>query len=120
MNNKIFFSELLQDLPLWTSIIMSVYPHLQNDKIFYASLVIGVLSSIYILYMIRKGEYSIEKLFQNLSEAISFSIYSFGLLIFLLLLTVENKLYMSGIVWGYVIISATGELFLMRKSLPHE
>ncbi len=120
MDNKIFFSELIQDLPLWTALIMSIYPHLQNDIVFYVSLAVGIVASLYILYMMKKGEYSIDKLTDKPSEMLPFIIYSFALLLFLLYLTVENKLYMSGFVWGYVILSATGELFFLRKATPQE
>ncbi len=120
MNNKIFFSELLQDLPLWVALIMSVYPNLQNPYIFYVSLFIGIGVSIYIWYLMRKGEYNIEKLMEKPSEVLPFVIYSFSLLLFLLFLTIENKLYMSGYVWSYVIITAAGELLLMKKTSPQE
>jgi len=120
MTNRIFFSELLQDIPLWTALIMSVYPDLKNEYIFYISLFIGILSSLYILYMMKKGEYTVDKLFDKPSEAFPFIIYSFSILIFLLYLTVNGKLYMSGFVWGYVILTATGELFLMGRTNPQE
>ncbi len=120
MNNKIFFSEIIQDLPLWTALIMSVYPNLQNQYIFFGSLFVGIVASVYILYMMKKGEYSIEKLFEKPSEAFPFIIYSFSLLIFLLFLTIDGKLYMSSVVWGYVIITATGEIFFLGKTSPQE
>jgi hypothetical protein len=118
MNNKIFFSELMQDLPLWVALIMSIYPNLQNELVFYISLAIGIVASIYIIFMMKKGEYSVEKLAEKPSEMLPFLIYSFSLLLFLLYLTVENKLYMSGFIWGYVILSTTGEMFFLKKESP--
>ncbi|NPA54127.1 MAG: hypothetical protein GXO21_05600 [Aquificae bacterium] len=120
MDNKIFLSELLQDLPLWTALIMSIYPNLQNDTVFYISLAIGVITSLYILYLMKKGEYSIDKLTEKPSEMLPYIIYSFFLLLFLLFLTIENKLYMSNFVWGYVILTAAGEMFFLGKATPQE
>ncbi|WP_457644136.1 hypothetical protein [Persephonella sp.] len=115
MNNKVFIAELIQDLPLWIVLFMSVYTEYQNDRVFFASLVLGVLATAYILYQMKKGSYSYETLFDKPSEALPFLIYSFFLLILLIILTFQDRLYMGSIVWLYVIMGSIGEMFFMRK-----
>ncbi|WP_457641128.1 hypothetical protein [Persephonella sp.] len=115
MDTRIFIGELLQDLPLWVALFMSVYVEYQNENIFFGSLIIGIAATFYLLYEIKKGRYSFETLFNKPSEATPFIIYSFLLLIILIILTFQDRLYMGSIVWMYVIAGSLGEMLLMRK-----
>ena len=115
MNTKIFIAELLQDLPLWIALIMSIYPEYQNDTIFYISLGIGAGATVFILKEMKNGEYSYETLFNKPSEAIPFLIYSFLLLTVLIILTFQEKLYMGSILWIYIVIGGIGEILMLKK-----
>jgi hypothetical protein len=115
MNTRVFIAELVQDFPLWVVLFMSIYPEYQNESIFFMSLVLGMTATLYILYQMKKGEYSYETLFDKPSEAFPFLIYSFFLLILLIILTFQDRLYMGGIVWTYVILGSLGEIFFMRR-----
>jgi len=115
MKTKIFIGELLQDLPLWVVLIMSIYPDLQNEHFFYVSLGIGTGATAFLLKEMKKGEYSFETLFNKPSEAVPFLIYSFLLLIILIVLTFQDRLYMGSVVWIYIIVGSLGELFFMKR-----
>lgn len=115
MNTRIFIGELLQDFPLWVALIMSLYPDLQNEYMFYISLGIGTGATAFLLKEMKKGDYSFETLFNKPSEAVPFLIYSFLLLIILIVLTFQDRLYMGSVVWIYVIAGSIGEIFLMRR-----
>ncbi len=120
MDNRVFIAELIQDIPLWTALIMSIYPEYQNEYIFYLSLFIGIIASIYIAFALKKGIYDLDKVMEKPSELIPFFIYSILLLLFVLFLTVKGKLYMSGFIWGYVILTSTMELFFFKRENPQE
>jgi hypothetical protein len=94
---------------------MSLYPEYQNENIFYISLGIGAGATIFLLKEMKNGNYSFETLFNRPSEAIPFLIYSFLLLILLIVLTFQDRLYMGSILWMYIIIGSIGELLFMRK-----
>lgn len=115
MNTRIFLAELLQDLPLWVALIMSIYPEYQNDTVFYVSLGIGTGATAFILMEMKKGNYNYETLFNKPSEAVPFLIYSFLLLMILIILTFQGKLYMGSILWIYIVIGGIGEIFMLRK-----
>ncbi|MDQ7056181.1 MAG: hypothetical protein Q9M89_06855 [Persephonella sp.] len=115
MNSKIFTTELLQDLPLWTALIMSLYPHLQSKEIFLITLGIGTGATLFLFKEMKSGNYSFETLFNRPSEAIPFIIYSFLLLIILIVLTFQDRLYMGSILWFYIIAGSIGEILLLRK-----
>ncbi len=117
MDNRIFFSELLQDLPLWTAIFMSLYPTLQSKNIFFISLIIGIFASIYIWYLMKKGEYTLKIFLKNPSETFPFMIYSFTILIFLVILTYKGILYMPSVIWFYLLITSIVEFFFIRRDL---
>ena len=116
MSNRVFIAELLQDLPLWVAIIMSVYPEYQNEYVFLVSLGIGVGATVFILKEMKNGNYSYETLFNKPSEAVPFLIYAFLLLVVLIILTFQDRLYMDTIVWIYLVIGGIGEIFFMRKA----
>ena len=117
MNNKIFISELLQDLPLWTAIFMSMYPDLQNKTVFFISLIIGIIASFYIWYLMKKGEYTLKNFLKNPSETFPFMIYSFVILIFLVILTYKGILYMPSIIWFYLLITSLVEFLFIKRDL---
>ncbi len=116
MNSRVFIAELLQDLPLWTVLIMSIYPQLQSKEVFLITLGIGVGATLFLLKEMKAGNYSFETLFNKPSEAIPFIIYSFLLLIILIVLTFQDRLYMGSILWLYIIAGSLGEIFLMRRN----
>ncbi len=116
MNSRVFIAELLQDLPLWTALIMSIYPQLQSKEVFLITLGIGVGATFFLLKEMKTGNYSFETLFNKPSEAIPFIIYSFLLLIILIVLTFQDRLYMGSILWLYIIAGSLGEIFLMRRN----
>jgi hypothetical protein len=115
MNTRIFTAELLQDLPLWVALVMSLYPQTQNENIFYISLGIGTGATLFLLREMKRGEYSFETLFSKPSEAVPFLIYSFLLLIILIVLTFQDRLYMGSLLWIYIVAGSVGEIFLMKR-----
>ena len=116
MDNRIFIGELLQDLPLWVAIIMSLYPQLKNETVFFISLGIGILATLYIWYLMKKRIYTLESLMKTPSESFAFMIYSFLILIFLIFLTFKDMLVFSSIVWPYLLITSIGEFIFLRSS----
>jgi hypothetical protein len=117
MDNRVFIGELLQDLPIWTAIVMSLYPSLKNEIVFYLTLGIGVISSIYIWYLMKRKIYTLESLMEKPSESFAFMIYSFLILIFLIFLTFKELLVFSSIVWLYLLITSIGEFIFLRSSI---
>jgi len=117
MDNRVFLGELLQDLPIWTAILMSLYPSLKNEMFFYITLAIGIVSSIYIWYLMKKNIYTLESLLKKPSESFAFMIYSFLIIIFLIFLTFKEQLVFSSIVWLYLLITSIGEFIFLRSSL---
>ncbi|WP_456401161.1 hypothetical protein [Persephonella sp.] len=115
MNTRVFIAELIQDFPLWVVLFMSIYTEYQNERVFFGTLLIGILATFYILYEMKKGTYSYETLFDKPSEAMPFIIYSFFLLILLIILTFQDRLYMATIVWVYVIAGSLGEMLMMKR-----
>jgi len=116
MTTRIFIAELIQDLPLWVALIMSLYPHLQNEELFYVSLGMGTGATLFLFKEMKQGNYSLDNLFEKPSEAFAFIIYSLFMLILLVVLTFQERLYMNSLVWMYIIFGAVGELLFMRKS----
>jgi len=114
--DRIFIAEILQDIPLWLSLIMGIYPQFQNDKLFFASLILGSLSSVYIVKMIKDGEYSPGLIAENGSTAFSFSIYSMGLIFLLIFASFKKMLYMESFMWGYLIVFSILELIFFIKN----
>lgn len=114
--DKIFFAEIVQDIPLWLSIIMGVYPDLQNEKLFYISLLTGSFASIYIIKTIKEGEYSPGIIEENPSVSFSFSIYSIALIFVLIYASFKDMLYMETYVWTYLIVFSALELIFFLKS----
>ncbi|WP_457642755.1 hypothetical protein [Persephonella sp.] len=94
---------------------MSFYPQLQREELFYIALGIGVGATAFLFKEMKSGSYSFETLFNKPSEAVPFLIYSFLMLIILVVLTFQDRLYMDGILWTYIIVGSIGELFFMRK-----
>ncbi|NPA17397.1 MAG: hypothetical protein GXO05_06595 [Aquificae bacterium] len=115
MSTRVFIAELIQDLPLWVALIMSIYPHLQNEEIFYVSLGAGAGATLFLFQEMKRGNYNLDSLFERPSEAFAFVIYSLFLLIMLVVLTFQDRLYMGSLVWTYVIIGTVGELFFLRR-----
>ena len=115
MTTRVFIAELFQDIPLWIALIMSFYPEFQNQKIFLISLGVGTGATFFLLKEMKSGNYSFENLFKNASEAVAFIIYSFLLLIILIILTFQDRLYMSTLVWAYIIIGSIGEIVFMKR-----
>jgi len=116
MSTRVFIAELIQDFPLWVALIMSLYPHLQNEEIFYISLGAGIGATLFLFREMKSGNYNLENLFERPSEAFAFMIYSLFMLVMLVVLTFQDRLYMGSLVWTYVIAGTIGELFFMRKS----
>ncbi|MBK3332126.1 hypothetical protein GWK41_03470 [Persephonella atlantica] len=116
MNSRVFIAELLQDLPLWVALVMSIYPEYQKEELFYIALGIGTGATLFIFREMKSGNYSFETLFSKPSEAVPFLIYSFLLLIILIVLTFQDRLYMGSILWLYIIAGSLGEIFLMRRN----
>lgn len=114
--DKIFLAELTQDIPLWLALIMGIYPKLQNKWIFFFFLILGSIASIYIVKMIKDGEYSPGIIEENPSASFSFSIYSIVLIFILIYASFKNMLYMESIVWGYLIVFSALELIFFLKA----
>ncbi|EDP73054.1 hypothetical protein [Hydrogenivirga sp. 128-5-R1-1] len=114
--DKIFFAEIVQDIPLWLSLIMGIYPDLQNKWIFFFSLFLGSIASIYIIKMIKEGQYSPGVIEENPSASFSFSIYSVVLIFVLIFASFKNMLYMESFVWGYLIVFSALELIFFLKT----
>ena len=113
--DRIFTAELVQDIPLWLGLLMGIYPELQNEYILYGSFVLGSIASIYIIKAIKDGEYSPGIIAENPSDAFSFSIYSIVLLVVLLIASYKEMLYMSNLIWGYLIVFSVLELIFFLK-----
>ncbi len=114
-NTRIFIGELVQDLPLWISLIMGTFPKYQNEKVFFLSLAVGIIASIYLLYLIKKGDYNPETFYEN-KIPVSFFIYTMLLMIILTYASWINKLYMDNIVWGYIVVIFILELIFSVNS----
>ncbi|RMA97835.1 hypothetical protein [Hydrogenothermus marinus] len=114
--DKIFVAEITQDIPLWLSLIMGLYPKLQNEIVYFLSLIIGSIASIYIIKMIKDGEYSPGLIAENSSEAFAFSIYSIALIIILIIASYKKVLYMETFMWSYLIVFSLFELIFFIKN----
>ena len=113
--DKIFIAELVQDIPLWLSIVMGLYKGLQNEYVYYLSLLVGSVASIYIIQKIREGVYSPGTIAENPNEIFSFTIYSFALIILLIVGSWKEILYMENYTWIYLIVFSALELIFYLK-----
>jgi hypothetical protein len=113
--DKVFIAELIQDIPLWLSIVMGIYKELQNEYVYYFSLVIGTIASIYIIQKIKEGVYSPGAIAQNPNEAFVFTIYTFAILIVLIIGSWKEILYMENYTWTYLIVFSAIELIFYLK-----
>jgi len=115
--DKIFIAELIQDIPVWLSIIMGLYKNLQNEYVYFASLILGSIASIYILQKIRQGVYSPGNIAENQNEVFVFTIYTFALLIVFLIGAWKGIVYMETYTWIYIIVYSVLELIFLLKLL---
>ncbi|HIE58554.1 MAG TPA: hypothetical protein EYH43_00725 [Persephonella sp.] len=115
--DKIFIAELIQDIPLWLSIVMGLYKSLQNEYIYFLSLIIGGLASIYIIQKIKEGVYSPGTIAENPNEVFTFTIYTFAILIVLIIGSWKEILYMESYTWIYLIVFSALELIFYLKQI---
>lgn len=115
--DKIFIAELIQDVPLWLSIVMGIYKNLQSEYIYFLSLIIGGLASIYILKKIKEGVYNPGTIAENPNEVFTFTIYTFAILIVLIIGSWKEILYMESYTWIYLIVFSALELIFYLKQI---
>ncbi|NPA13559.1 MAG: hypothetical protein GXO45_06210 [Aquificae bacterium] len=114
MSNALFIAELLETLPLWVALIMSLYPEFQNEEVFWVSLGIGSGALAFVLWETKRGRYNIEEITQkSVGEALALSLHSILLLILLLVLAHQDRLYMATPLTVYIIASIILEFFIM-------
>ncbi len=120
MVNRIFYLDILDDLPVLVAIFMSVFPEYQNELIFYLSLVIGVVSSFILYFLIKKV--SIENFILSFStlEILGYVIYVFLMFGFVIYLSFSGKLYMNWIVWVYILFNFTLSILSMKETSKNE
>jgi len=118
--DKIFIAELVQDIPLWLSIIMGLYKNLQNEYVYFISLVIGSIASIYILQKVKEGVYNPGTIAENPNEVFAFTIYTFAILIVLIIGSWKEVLYMETYTWMYLIVFSALELIFYLKQIDRQ
>ncbi len=118
--DKIFIAELVQDIPLWLSIVMGLYKNLQNEYVYFLSLLIGGVASLYILQKIREGVYNPGTIAENPNEVFAFTIYTFAILIVLIIGSWKEVLYMETYTWIYLIVFSALELIFYLKQVNNK
>jgi len=118
--DKVFIAELVQDLPIWASIIMGLYKKLQNQYVYFATVVLGLIATVYILKKIKDKVYTPGNIAENPSDALAFTVYTFALLIVLMIGAWKNMLYMQSITWIYLIGISVAELIFFLKYVKSE
>ncbi len=116
MADRIFYLDILDDLPILVAIFMSVFPEFQNRSIFYTSLVIGVASTVALSFFIKK--ISMEKFIMSFSTSLmlGYIIYVFMMFGFVIYLSLSDRLYMEILVWLYILFNFIFSIFSMKQS----
>ncbi len=118
--DKIFIAELVQDLPIWASIVMGLYKKLQNQYVYFFFIFLGVLATIYILKKIKEKVYTPGNIAENPTDVLAFTVYTFALLIVLMIGAWKDMLYMQTITWVYLIGISVAELIFFLKYVKSE
>ncbi len=116
MANKLFYLDIIDDLPVLVAIFMSVYPEYRNENVFFLSVFIGISASIFLAKLLKS--ISIEEFIASFSpaEMLGYIIYIAFMLGFVIYLTVTDRLYMKWFVWGYLAVTFLISIYAVKKS----
>ncbi|NPA51756.1 MAG: hypothetical protein GXO22_02550 [Aquificae bacterium] len=104
MINKIFYLGFLSDAPILVAIFMSVYPKFQNEVIFYISVLIGFVSLIVSVNLIKR--LNIEHFISSFSvlDMIGYLLYILFMYGFVIYLFFTDRLYMKWVILVYILL----------------